>query len=312
MACYIACHIAGLATGALAVHKGGWLLPLLAPALYLTVASARHLQVGGVHHMTHGTFTGRQHVDDRIGWLLSLYLMIEEYGSYRQGHLRHHSAALSTDEDPAVIILRKAGIRNGMSVGELRRRLIFQMMSPIYHIRIFMGRLSSYFRSERIWKTALLVIWIGGLLALSVHRPILMFLCWWLPMTVLYQSVVLIRSVVEHWPEEDEYRSPREAYTEKTSAIFCGVALPETTGRPSDMIALGGWLARMAVELLCRFLFVCADGPNHDIHHLYPKSSWANDAALRPQIEGKLREKGLPGSPRPGDSGRPWSCDSRQ
>lgn len=294
-ACYLLLHLGGLALASLSLARGGASWLLLLPATYLTVAGARHLQVGGVHHMTHGTFSGQQRLDNWIGWGLSLYLMIEEYSSYRTGHLRHHSAALSTEVDPAVVILRKAGIRNGMPVPALKARIIRQILSPMYHLKIFAGRLASYFRSTMLWKQLLLAAWLSVLALLSFKEPVLMLVAWWLPMTVLYQSVVLIRSVVEHWPESEETVSGRDAYVEKTSAIFCGVALPEpTASRARDTANLAGWICRMTVELSCRYLFVCADGPNHDLHHLRPRSSWANDAALRLEVEEELEKKGLP------------------
>jgi hypothetical protein len=52
------------------------------------------------------------------------------------------------------------------------------------------------------------------------------------------------------------------------------------------------WSLRMALELACRYLFVAADGPNHDLHHLYPRSSWANHVMLRPQVEARRAKLG--------------------
>jgi fatty acid desaturase len=293
LAAYLVLHFAGLGLSVFLLYYGGWAMLLLPFSCYLTVAGARHLQVGAVHHMTHGTFTQNREIDNWLGRIISLYMLIEEYDAYRAGHITHHSQALSTADDPTVLALRSAGLRNGMPARALKRRLIRSLLSPGYHASKAVGRVASYFRAGERWKWAAVTLYVGAWLTLTCRYPLYALVAWLLPMFIGYQTVSLIRAVIEHWP--DSGGRGRGAYAEKTSAIFCGVSLPERRpGYLAESASLTRWGARMAFELACRILFVSADGPNHDIHHLYPNSSWANDASLRPVVQARLLRQGRP------------------
>lgn len=293
LALYAAVHLTGLLSGAFFASMGGWWLILMVPSWYLTVVGARHLQVGAVHHMAHTNFLRKENQDNFLGRFLSIWLMIEEFDSYQTGHIKHHAQTLSTPEDPTVQSLEKAGLLNGMPVKALKRRLAVCLLSPIYHGTTAFRRLVSHLQTGVVWKVMAFSAYLGFWGTITFFYPLETLLFWWVPMIWGYQSCSLVRAVVEHWPEDDH--EGLAAYAEKTSAIFCGVPLPEASGRPlRDTYVVTRWGIRMTGEILCRYLFVSADGPNHDLHHLFPRATWENDAALRLEAVEKVEKLGLP------------------
>jgi hypothetical protein len=273
-------HLLGLLLSAVAVYYGGIDLLLVPYGLYFTVVGARHLQVGGVHHMVHGCVAEQAPVDDLLGRLISQYLFIEEYGSYKKGHLKHHSHDLSTDNDPTVQSLRAAGLVNGASVAILRRRLMFSCVSPPYHMSRLWARFRSYWVPRPSWRSAVATAYLLVLISIAVRWPVFAFI-WILPMSIGYQAASLVRAVVEHWPENPA-ACGREGYLHKTSAFFCGVTLPQRQrSKWANAFVLTRWTIQMMLEIGCRALFVAADGPNHDLHHIKPSTEWANDIAWR-------------------------------
>lgn len=294
LALYAAVHLAGLLSGAFFAFLGGWWLILMVPSWYLTVVGARHLQVGAVHHMAHHNFTRKAGQDNFLGRFLSMWLMIEEFDSYQAGHIKHHAQTLSTPDDPTVQSLEKAGLLNGMTEKALKRRLLVCLLSPVYHGATAFRRIASYLNTGvAAWKILAFIGYLGFWGTVTFFYPLETLLFWWVPMIWAYQSCSLVRAVVEHWPEDDG--EGLAAYAEKTSAIFCGVPLPEASGNSlRDAYVATRWGARMAGEILCRYAFVSADGPNHDLHHLFPRSKWENDAALRLEVLDKVGQRGLP------------------
>jgi hypothetical protein len=269
--------------------------PLLPLAIYLIVVGARHLQVGAVHHMTHANVTGNRSLDDAWGRIISFLLLIENYDSYKPGHLTHHSHQLSTEMDPTVIALRSAGLREGTPFRALRSRMLLSMVSPSYHLRVLAFRIRSYFVGTSIWKKLAVSIHLAALATLAALEPSIFLVVWFVPHVIGYQSVQVVRAVIEHWPEPADTINKLDAHLEKTSAIFCAVALPPRQPHLiGEVFSLIRWTARMAVEISCRYLFVSADGPNHDLHHVNARGDWADHINIRWHTEERLARRGLP------------------
>jgi hypothetical protein len=288
---YHATYLLGIASGYVFLTRGWWLL--LPLSIYLTVVGARHLQVGGVHHMTHGNVTGKRWADDAWGRAISILLLIENYDSYKPGHVVHHSHQLSTEADPTVVTLRSAGLHPGTPYRTLRKRILLSMISPAFHARAVASRVRSYFVGTPAWVKLSATAYLSLLAVLAVADPLVFLLVWFVPHIIGYQSVQIIRAVIEHWPQTDESCRGGDGLLEKTSAIFCAVELPPPEDYwLSEFASVMRWTGLMTVEVVCRYLFVSADGPNHDLHHIRVHGDWANHIDERWEIEGHLARRG--------------------
>jgi hypothetical protein len=285
----------GIGISLLASAWGRWWHLLLPLGWFLTLAGSRGVQLGIVHHASHGNFTGMRRADDALGRVISILLLIEDYDKYKRGHLiDHHTDALSTLRDPTRQKLERIQLRQGVPPGMLKRRLLLALLNPAHHLREFAGRLASHYRGTGWGKRAGVTAWLSALAATTCLFAPAMLLAWWLPMIAGYEMCSLVRSVVRHWPEGGAIPKGLGAIAARTSANFCGVPLPPR-GRTAleEAGVLARWLAAMSIEVICRYLFVNADGPNHDLHHLDARGDWPNHIALREAMREQYARRGI-------------------
>lgn len=131
----------GILLGIQAVNAGVWLL--LPLSWLLTLHGARFWQLVIVHHCAHQNFIRHPKLDALLGWAISLLLLIEPFEQYKHRHVRMHHArfSLSTERDPSVQLLIRAGLENGLPVAVLQRRLLWALMSPNFHLYQFCERI---------------------------------------------------------------------------------------------------------------------------------------------------------------------------
>lgn len=288
----IAWFVFGLSLSAALLVAGAPAMLLTPATWFLTLAGVRGLHLALVHHMAHANFSGKKSLDDFLGHVICTLILLDDYDDYKRGHLLHHSEALSTKVDPTRQTYEAAGLFPGMSERMLWFRLVLAMVNPIYHVRTFAARIAGHFRDASWLKRLATIVWLAVLVWLTGVAFWSMVVVWWLPVIVGYQNCSLIRSLIRHWPPPAGKQKGLQVMAAKTTAIFCGVPLPPR-GKTlfQELWILICWGTWMSIEMVCRYLFVSADGPNHDLHHLQPQSDWANHAALRePMIERYSRQ----------------------
>ncbi len=237
------------------------------PLLYLgswaiAVAGARRAQAVVVHQAAHEQLSGNARVDRLMRCLLSLLLLLEEGEAYTQGHIVHHSKKLSTEADPTVRTLERAGIRRGRSKAVLWVTLVSRWLDPFWHAHVSWARVGSHFAAWPLWKpaamTVVLMLVAGLCLSLGVGAAY-----WLAGFLVLYNVSTLIRLCVEHIPVPTGIRS---SYIARNTEICLGTA-PPSSG------SLRGWLGFLvgtaAATFLRCFVLVADTAGGHGAHHVF-------------------------------------------
>lgn len=267
-------------------------LELLPAAWTMSLYGMRFLQLVVVHNAAHQNFVRNRFIDKNVGFWVSALLMIENFEFYRDNHSRvHHSwKLLSTYTDPTVMSLEKAGMVSGRSVWRLRLSLVIALFSPVYHLRTFYQRIRSYWVASSLHAklTILFVIICQIVIVVWSETTFTFTVAWLIPVTVLYQQAALLRLVVEHSRDEPTTkRCTREDAAPLTTAVFLGVAPPQTQGVFSWLL----WVVQMFGALIVRLVILPGDsGAAHDWHHMHPRGDWPNyleerrkEVLLRPE-----------------------------
>lgn len=270
----VSCSFMGTTHGSPVIVILGWIASL---------HGMRYLQLVIVHNASHMNFVRNKILDHQVGFWTSALLMIQNFEHYMPLHaLGHHRwQTLSTEADPTVQALAKAGIKAGNPVCVLMLNLLIALFSPRYHVEVFCARINSYYKEAgtlaKVVMSLILMTHVGILIA--VEDALAWILAWVLPVTVMYQQAALLRLVVEHpWDQMPEARSKHIDTFPLTKAVFLGAAPPES-GHP---LAWAHWAVMMLASLLVRLIILPGDsGPAHDWHHQHPRGNWPNYMAAR-------------------------------
>lgn len=274
----------GVATSVTAVaFTGGWLV-LLVPGWILTVHGARKLQVMILHHCSHYRVFGSKPGDTYLGRAIAAVLLIQSFDEYRREHIDdHHSARHMTRRDPSVeFLLQVVGLRAGMPLAQLWRRLLIALISPAFHARFLAVRLASLV-GPAPWQHKVGTGAFLGLLLAAVavtHSWTVFLVAYVFPLTILYQVSAALRLSVKHtFPERgtDAVRS-RAVLASFTNAVFLGEPAPQP-GAPlhRQISAWARWAFLMVfVHLFARTFVLVGDTVCHDFHHRHPQEDWAN------------------------------------
>lgn len=250
-----------------------------------TTNGARTIQVGIIHSCSHVNCFKNSKVDFLLGEISSIILVIRAFITYAPDHLIHHKIKqhLTLDDETVRFLFSWVGLRPGWPKSWNKRRLIFSMMSPLFHLKFFLGRVKACFWSPSlIHNTFAIVFWLLILTYISANDLWLTFLVGWLfPMTILYQISTTLRLTLEHLFPETSVMQLRDLIfvCRATANIYCGEMPPAKTGVFwADQLALRTWDIKMFfVHFLFERLFILvADTPNHALHHRFPKSDWHN------------------------------------
>ncbi len=199
----IAWTVVGASLGMSAAIAGGVGYALLPVAWAMTIHGARTLQVQLVHQAAHRTLFDSRLANLVFGHLISGLLIIEEFSRYRDSHFRlhHHPARLSTTVDPTVQYLLSLGIEPGVSRSRLWARLATNLLSPIFHMRRIVARISSHFHKETHWGYRLSMVSYFTLIALTVWPfgfGSAILLGWLMPLFLGFEISAALRLCVEH------------------------------------------------------------------------------------------------------------------
>ncbi len=280
-----------------------WMLVL---SWIITVSGARKLQLMIMHQCAHGQFSGNQKIDEWVGKAISIVLCIEDFNSYREGHLENHHNGykLSTSDDPTVSFLfNMISLQPGMTKKQLWTRLITAIFSPFFHARFLFNRLKSSFCSPSLRHNinSFLFASLIFVLVFLTNSWFIFFVAWIFPLTILYQISASLRLCAEHCFLEVEFsqqRRNKKIISRLTVGIFLGESIPDSSlpffKRNFHWIIW--WIRMIFIHLLCRVFVMVSDTPCHDYHHRHPTTkNWSNYIFARQ----KDLELGCPGYPEP-------------
>jgi len=282
--------LSGLVLGGMgfaAPSFGAVLIPL---GLLFITCGLGLFQVVIFHHCAHGTVFRKRERNRQVGRVISAVLLFKHFDLYQREHMLHHSAKrlLTPEDEFAQFIFDLCRLEAGMSKAQLWRRVVLNIVSPVFHCRFLWRRvtasLSSHDRAHNILGT---VVWLTSSFAAAAAGYLVPFLVLWvLPVTVLLQIATIFRILCEHRFPDARLIDARDKLfvCMATAGVFPGSA-PPTMDEPPE-IRLASWAAwwaeMLTLQLFVRLFVLVGDAPCHDYHHRRPASSrWTNYAHAR-------------------------------
>src|SRR5258706_4081621 len=180
LAAAFAWTIGGLALGGVAFAGRGW--ALLPPALLLVSCGLGLFQVVIFHHCAHGTVFRTRERNRRAGRLISALLLFKHFDLYQREHMLHHSARklLTAEDEFAQFVFDMCGLEAGMAKTELWRRVVLNIVSPLFHGRFLLRRIRASLGShDRAHNLLGIAAWTGTFAAAAAAGVLVPFLVLW-------------------------------------------------------------------------------------------------------------------------------------
>jgi len=284
--------VSGLALGGAgfaAPALGAGLIPL---GLLFISCGLGLFQVVIFHHCAHGTVFRTRERNRRVGRAISAVLLFKHFDLYQHEHMLHHSAKrlLTPEDEFAQFLFDLCGLEPGIAKAELWRRVVVNIVSPLFHGRFLLRRLKASFGShDRAHNLLGSATWLTLSLAAAGAGVFVPFLVLWvLPVTVLLQIATIFRILCEHrFPDAGLIDARDKLFVcMATTGVFPGSAPPSAEEPPDIRIAgWAAWWAEMLIlQLFVRLFVLVGDPPCHDYHHRRPASKrWASYAQARQQ-----------------------------
>lgn len=243
--------------------------------MFMTTAGLGLFQVVVFHHCSHGTVFRKRETNVFVGRLISAVLLFKHFDRYKQEHMLHHSnnKLLTSEDEFAGFVFDICALEAGVALPVLRRRVLLNLISPLFHARFLARRVSAAWGSHD-WRHNLVGMTVWGALAtvsLATGHWLAFLLAWVVPVTVLLQAATVGRILCEHsFPEPDVIAARGRDFTcHATGGVFPGVMPPVGQGA----VAWAAWWANMlTVQLFVRLVVLVGDAPCHDFHHRKPAS----------------------------------------
>ncbi len=254
--------------------------PLAAFGMMLTTAGLGVFQVVVFHHCSHGTVFKDRETNIQVGRLVSAILLFKHFDHYKHEHMLHHSNnKLLTEEDEfADFVFNTCRLEAGVDLAVLRRRVLLNLASPVFHARFAIRRVQAAWGSHDIQHNVVgIAVWTAlALLALATAHLTAFLLAWVIPVTVLLQAATVGRILCEHsFPEAELIAARgRDLTCHATGGVFPGMMPPaaRATSPQGALAWLGWWLNMLVVQVLVRLVVLVGDAPCHDYHHRKPAS----------------------------------------
>lgn len=267
-----------------ASNSGNWAWVCVALGWCFALSGSRRMVSTVVHQCIHGRFSGRRKRDQIIGELLTVLTFTQTAEAYRQEHFEQHHryGVFSGKDDPAVQFLMRIGFKQGLSVPMLWVRLLFNVVSPQFHLYFLTQRVRSNFVDAKpirmgaaymhllVWCVVVAMGWIG--LTSFVLGVIV-------PIVLLYQVSVMLEFISEHaWlVPVPSVAHARDVHLSHSWARFCGSPTPSLKNAGSTIICAGQWflwfVTHVIYHLPVRLLVLPGDLPQHDFHHRSPNTT---------------------------------------
>jgi fatty acid desaturase len=275
---------------------------ILGLGLLATTSGLGLFQVVVFHHCAHGTVFSTRDRNRFVGRLVSALLLFKHFDRYQAEHMLHHNTnKLFTDDDEFTdFVIGICDLAPSLGKGELWRRLLIDLISPVFHGSFLLKRIRGSLLSHEASHNRIgLVAW-GSLLILgaATHTLGIILVAWIIPVTVLLQIATVFRILCEHRfpPAEIIALRGRRLVCEATTGVFPGVTPPSLRARSLVGLAvwMGWWLNMLTVQLFARVFVLVGDAPCHDFHHRRPATKrWTNYTHAR-QAD---MDAGCPGFP---------------
>jgi fatty acid desaturase len=247
-------------------------------------------QVVIFHHCAHGTVFRTRERNRQVGRAISAVLLFKHFDLYRREHMLHHSVKrlLTPEDEFAQFIFDLCGLEPGLTKAQLWRRVVVNIVSPVFHGRFLWRRLTASLGShDRAHNLLGMAIWLTlSLAAAGVGVLVPFLLLWVLPVTVLLQIATIFRILCEHrFPDAGLIDARDKLFVcMATTGVFPGSA-PPPANEPPDL-RMAGWVAwwaeMLTLQLFVRLFVLVGDAPCHDYHHRRPASKrWTSYAHAR-------------------------------
>ena len=248
-----------------------WLLLSVAT----TLNGSRLLVLTVAHQCAHHMFARNSKVNEAVHDVISTVVMSQDHKNYRADHLgMHHGIrTFGSFQDPVLDFIRNSGLTEGLTKRQLWARMWLMFLSPKFHLSYLTKRLKSNFVLARAHRVVLSILWWGGIATLVVLKSSLLvpiLIAYVLPITLLYHVSAFLELMCEHvWMRPLASPTKHAKIAELCWGRFCGDPVPEGNNfRP-----WARWLLRMSLyHLPSRLLVLAGDAPQHDYHHVNPKS----------------------------------------
>lgn len=263
----IAASMAVMLTGA----SPAWLILSIAA----TLNGSRLLVLTIAHQCAHNMFARGPALNEAVHDAISTVVLSQDYRNYRADHLSMHHGikTFGSFHDPVLDFIRSSGLVEGLTKRQLWSRMWLMFVLPKFHWRYFHKRLRSNFLLARPRRIALSVVWWSGLatlVALQPHLLVPVLVAYVLPITLLYHISAFLELICEHvWMRPLEAATRSVKIAELCWGRFCGDPVPQGY----DAAQWTRWILRMTFyHLPSRLLVLAGDAPQHDYHHVNPKS----------------------------------------
>jgi fatty acid desaturase len=271
---------AGVAFSLAAFAAGGLWLAALPFLMIVSASGMGKLQAVVFHHCAHGTVFRERSTNRRVGETISILLLMKHFDVYQHEHMLHHSPnkLLTYEDEFTQFVMNLAGLRPGLPKSVLWRRVLISFVSPFFHLRFLLARISSCLLSHSTVHN--LIGWAawGGLLYVAwlTETWIEVAVVWLFPVVILLQIGTALRTLCEHrFPEQEVIEARGKTFVcLATAGVFPGAAVPEqSAATPGGLVAWAGWWTTMlTVHLFARVFVLVGDAPCHDFHHRRPAS----------------------------------------
>lgn len=232
------------------------------------------------HHCSHGTVFRDRETNIQVGRLVSAILLFKHFDHYKHEHMLHHSNnKLLTEEDEfADFVFNTCRLEAGVNLAVLRRRVLLNLVSPVFHARFAYRRVRVAWGSHDAQHNVVgMAVWTAlALAAMATAHWLAFLLAWVIPVTVLLQAATVGRILCEHsFPEAELIAARgRDLTCHATGGVFPGMMPPAapTTSPRGALAWLGWWLNMLVVQVFVRLVVLVGDAPCHDYHHRKPAS----------------------------------------
>jgi hypothetical protein len=270
---------AGITVSVAAFQAGRWFLVALPPGWLLTTHGIRKLRTVILHQCSHRNFWRKPTADRLLGILIGILLISQDYDEYQREHIGdHHSNSHMTMEDPTVqFLVLTVGARGGMPKADIWKRMFRTLVSPSYHYKAMIGRVSSHFQRTSVQHKAALCLSVSTeiVVVTLTHAWALFAVVWLVPLTVLFNASALFRLSSRHvFPAPGARQFNRASLAGYTHGIFIGESAPspELRGRAEFAAWTNWWYRMLLIHLPTRLFVLVGDGPCHDFHHRHPRA----------------------------------------
>jgi hypothetical protein len=232
---------------------------------------------------------GRPKQNEFIGQCASVVLVAQNFTSYKPEHVGdHHCHGHMTRQDPTVSFLfDMLGLRPGMTKNALWRRLLWRLVSPLYHTRLMYRRVVSYFRGAPWMHNIAAALYLVVLTWLVIAHPLATLLVWLIPLTLLVNLSLTVRACTEH-VFTGALAKGREKIALSTHAQRFGCAAPALEGGwLTCAVASAWWGVKMLGHAVARATCTPGESPQHDWHHRrindarWPSAIFARQEAVK-------------------------------